>query len=75
MENKKLVITKKGHKGDDGYKIFSIRIPEGLVSQLEIVAGETGRSRNEIITILLEFGIRNCVVDTTTESYLIDLPE
>ena len=58
----KLVIKKKGLKGEDGYKTFSIRIKEETVANLEALAEETGRSRNEIINILLDYAIDNCEV-------------
>ena len=58
----KLVIKKKGLKGEDGYKTFSIRIKEETVTKLEELAEQTNRSRNEIINILLDYAIDNCEV-------------
>ena len=58
----KLVIKKKGLKGEDGYKTFSIRIKEETVADLERLAEQTNRSRNEIINILLDYAIDNCEV-------------
>lgn len=58
----KLVISKKGLKGEDGYKTFSIRIKEETVANLEALAEQTNRSRNEIINILLDYAIENCEV-------------
>ena len=58
----KLVIRKKGLKGEDGYKTFSIRIKEETVANLEQLAEQTNRSRNEIVNILLEHAIDNCEV-------------
>lgn len=58
---KKLEITKKSAvKGDDGYKVFSVRIKDETVEQLEKLSKATNRSRNELINIILEFGIENC---------------
>jgi predicted DNA-binding protein len=60
---KKLQITKKSNlKGDDGYKTFSVRIKEETVQQLEEISKQTNRSRNELINIMLEFGIENCEI-------------
>ncbi len=60
---KKLEITKKsGIKGDDGYKVFSVRIKDETVEQLEKLSKATNRSRNELINIILEFGIENCEI-------------
>lgn len=60
--NDKLVIKKKGLNGEDGYKTFSIRIKEETVVNLEQLAEQTNRSRNEIINILLDFAIDHCEV-------------
>lgn len=61
--DKKLHITKKSNlKGDDGYKIFSVRVKEATVGQLDDISRETNRSRNELINIMLEFGIENCEI-------------
>ena len=58
----KLIIKKKGLKGEDGYKTFSIRIKEETVTELEKIAEQTNRSRNEIINILLDYAIDHCEV-------------
>ncbi|MBE6766625.1 MAG: CopG family transcriptional regulator [Clostridia bacterium] len=58
----KLIINKKPMKGEDGYKTFSIRIKEETVSGLDNLAKETGRSRNELINILLDYAMENCEV-------------
>ncbi|MCQ2478043.1 MAG: ribbon-helix-helix domain-containing protein [Clostridia bacterium] len=58
----KLVIRPKNVKGEDGYKTFSIRIKNGTVNSLDELAKRTGRSRNELINVLLDFSIKNCVV-------------
>ncbi len=58
----KLVIKKKSLKGEDGYKTFSIRIKEETVGELERIAEQSNRSRNEIINILLDYAIDNCEI-------------
>lgn len=58
----KLIIKKKTLKGEDGYKIFSIRIKEDTVKRLEELSSETSRSRNELINIMLDFALDNCEV-------------
>ncbi len=47
-------IIKISKKGDDGYKIISVRIKEGTLEKIDNLSGESNRSRNEIINILLE---------------------
>ena len=58
----KLIINKKSLKGEDGYKTFSIRIKEETVLKLDTLAEVTNRSRNELINILLDYGIENSEV-------------
>ncbi len=59
----KLKISKRSNiKGDDGYKVFSIRIKEEIVNKLDELSKETNRSRNELINIMLEYGINNCEI-------------
>ena len=58
----KLIINKKSLKGEDGYKTFSIRIKDETVARLDVLAKETNRSRNELINILLDYGIENSEV-------------
>lgn len=60
----KLVIKKKNKlKGDDGYKVFSVRIKDETVTKLELNSDESNRSRNEIINALLDFAISRCEID------------
>ncbi len=62
--DKKLQITKKTNlKGDDGYKVFSVRVKDETVKRLDEISAETNRSRNELINLMLEFGIMNCVIE------------
>lgn len=57
--DKKLVIKKREFRGDDGYKIFSIRIKEETSKKLDALSQETNRSRNELINIMLDWSIDN----------------
>ena len=59
MHEQPLRITPKRPKGEDGYRIFSIRIKENILQELEDLSAKTGRSRNELIGIFLEYGLRN----------------
>lgn len=67
MAGEKLEITRKKTKGDDGYRTFSIRIKEEIVDKIEDVVVKTGRSRNELISILLEYSLDNCVIQETED--------
>lgn len=64
MSSENLVITPKRPKGDDGYKVFSIRIKEELVARMDDIATRTGRSRNELIGTFIEYVLDRCVVET-----------
>ena len=55
----KIRLVKKQLKGEDGYKTFSIRIKDEFVDKLNCIAIETGMSRNEIISIFIQYGIEN----------------
>lgn len=57
--DKKLVIKKRELRGDDGYKIFSIRIKEETSKKLDALSQETNCSRNELINIMLDWSIDN----------------
>jgi len=50
-------------RGEDGYKTFSIRIKEETVKALDGLAQRSNRSRNELINMLLEFGVENSVIE------------
>lgn len=55
-----LKITRNTYLNDaKSYKKFSISIKESTLNALDGVVKETHRSRNEIINMLLEFGIAN----------------
>ncbi len=62
MKDDRIVITPKHPKGEDGYKTFSIRIKDDTVNALDEIASKTGRSRNELISMFLEFAIERCEI-------------
>ena len=64
MEEERLVIKAKRGKGEDGYKVFSIRVKEETVAKIEEVAAKSGRSRNELIGIFLEYAAERCVIES-----------
>ncbi len=63
MKNDELVIKPKRAKGEDGYKVFSVRIREELVEQIDEIAAKTGRSRNELIGTFVEFALDRCKIE------------
>ena len=57
----KLLISKK-LKGEDGHKIFSVRIKDETVARLDDIAKKTNRSRNDLINMLLDYAMDYCVI-------------
>ena len=57
----KLLITKK-LRGDDGYRVFSVRLRTDILDHVNALAEDTGRTRNELIGMLLEFALENSEV-------------
>ena len=66
MGNDKLIVKPKRPKGEDGYKVFSIRIKEEIVTQIDTISTLTGRSRNELIGFSLDYAIQNCEINSAT---------
>lgn len=62
MKEDKLKISKRRLKGDDGFKVFSVRLEQGLVDRIDNIAEYTDRSRNELIGILLRYAVENCEI-------------
>ena len=53
--DKEIKITKKTpRRGDDGYKIVSVRMKEEMLERLDRLAAQTNRSLNELINLLLD---------------------
>ena len=51
-------ITKKSHRrGDDGYKVVSVRMKDELIARLDELSAKTNRSRNELVNLLLDASI------------------
>lgn len=49
---------KKSHRrGDDGYKVVSVRMKDELIARLDELSAKTNRSRNELVNLLLDAAI------------------
>ena len=57
MSGKKLVISSKKFRGDSS--VVSVRLPNDMIEELDSIAEQTGRTRNEIIQKCLAFSIEN----------------
>ncbi|MBQ1187089.1 MAG: ribbon-helix-helix protein, CopG family [Clostridia bacterium] len=56
MNNNSLKIKKRG---EDGNKIISVRIKEDILNALDRIAKESNYSRNELINLILQYGVEN----------------
>lgn len=63
MDNENLIVKTKRPKGEDGYKVFSIRIKEETVTKIDAISQQTGRSRNELIGRFLEYAADHCKIE------------
>lgn len=55
MDDEKLTIKAKKYKEES--VVASIRIPRDMLRDIDLVATESGRTRNEIIMKLLDFSL------------------
>ena len=61
---KEIKITKKAaRRGDDGYKVVSVRMKEEMIGRLDELSAKTNRSRNELINLLLDAAMEIVKVD------------
>ena len=59
MSSQPLKIKKRG---EDGNKLISVRIREDILNDLDRIAKESNYSRNELINLILKYGIENLEV-------------
>ena len=50
-------------RGEDGYKLISVRIKEETLEALDKLAAETNYSRNELINLLLRHGVDHVEIE------------
>ena len=60
MKNDPLIIKKLG---DDGNRIITVRIREDTLAELDRLAAESNRSRNELINLILAHGVKNIEIE------------
>ena len=53
VDNSVKIVKKNKVKGTNGYKTFSIRVKEEIVTVLDELAKKSNRSRNELICLIL----------------------
>lgn len=60
MKNDPLIIKKRR---DDGNRIITVRIREDTLAELDRLAAESNRSRNELINLILAHGVKNIEIE------------
>ena len=60
MKNDPLISKKRG---DDGNRIITVRIREDTLAELDRLAAESNRSRNELINLILAHAVKNIEIE------------
>ena len=60
MSKEPLVIKRRG---EDGTKIITVRLREETLKSLDKIAADSNYSRNELINIILKYGIENLKIE------------
>lgn len=61
LADKKLIISTKKYVGDTA--VVSARLPSDLIKRIDEICEVTGRNRNEIIQMCLEFAVDNIEIE------------
>lgn len=60
MDGKPLKLKKRG---EDGSRVITVRIREEILTSLDKIASEANYSRNELIKLILEHGMKNIEIE------------
>ena len=61
MAEKKLIIRPRRYGGET--TVISLRIPKEMLTVIEQVANDTGRTRNEIMVLSMEYALDNMEIN------------
>lgn len=61
MAEKKLIIQPHRYGGESS--VISIRLPKDMLAIIDRVAAETGRTRNEIVVMSMEYALDNLEIE------------
>ena len=61
MKEPKLQINRKKYTGETS--IISMRIPKDMLKEVDAIAEATGRTRNDILTMSIEFAIEHMEIN------------
>lgn len=65
MSKAKLQITPKKYTGESS--VVSLRIPKDMLAYIDDVSNNVGRTRNEILTMCIEFALENMEISKSQE--------
>ena len=61
MQNKKFIIRPHRYGGET--TVISLRLPKEMLKEIDRIAAETGRTRNEILVLSMEYALDNLEID------------
>ena len=61
MEDKKLIIRPVKYSGET--MVTSMRLPKELISAVDAVANNTGRTRNELLITFIEYALDHLEIE------------
>ena len=65
MVNKGVVLFERAAFGDSSKKytgesaVISMRLPRDMLQEIDTIAADTGRTRNEVLTLCMEFALNH----------------
>lgn len=57
MSDKKLILHPHKYGGESA--VISMRLPKSMLADIDKIASDTGRTRNEILFLCMEFALEN----------------
>jgi len=54
----KIKIPRTKLRGEDGHKMYSLRVPDDLAEEIDNIVSKTELSRNEVLNILIREAIK-----------------
>ena len=65
MSEPVLRVSHKKYRGDS--TVVSLRLPKDMLSDIDAVAGRTGRTRSELLTMSIEFALTHMEIGSGAE--------
>ena len=65
MADRKFIVTKKTTPKEDPSVTMTIRIDRTMQEELDKIAYDTNRSRNEVINLALKYAVENAEIEPT----------